>query len=177
MSKLDAEKLIKNIENIIMNDTVNANNETWAYMSTLVDSIVRSLLDLENADITGVEDWFQPILKALENMGNTAETESYEEVCERTLQYTMSTEMYTTWVKPYMDSVHTFIMISNSVMNVQIGVDEAVCQMQMKNITDVIKYLDDRGLIRELKKIEEMMSQKNRDRILLRKDFNIYWFL
>jgi hypothetical protein len=60
-----------------MNDTVNANNETWAYMSSLVDSIVRSLLDLENADITGVEDWFQPILKALENMGNTAETERY----------------------------------------------------------------------------------------------------
>ena len=61
------------IEKILMNDTVTANNDTWAYMSNLVDGIVRSLLDLENTDVTGVEDWFKPVMKALENMGNTAE--------------------------------------------------------------------------------------------------------
>lgn len=39
----------------------------------------------------------------------------------------MSTDMYSEWIKPYIDTYHSFIMVSYSVMNVQLGELKYLC--------------------------------------------------
>lgn len=56
-----------------MNESVTADQNTWSYMSGLVESITQRLMDLETANITGFEDWIEPVLKALENIADESQ--------------------------------------------------------------------------------------------------------
>lgn len=60
-----------------MNDTVMVNNETWVYMSSLVERITGRLFDLGNVNITGWGGWMETVLGSFQPYTNNTQEQRY----------------------------------------------------------------------------------------------------